>query len=332
MEPLISVIIPVYQMEKYLSQCVDSVLQQTWCNLEVLLIDDGSTDQSGVMCDGYQRNDSRVRVIHIANGGIANARNIGIANVSGDLISFVDADDWVELNYLETLYGMLETDTVAMAACNHWIVPRMHVPQPRFPEAGEMRRISLYDAYQGILYHGVPDISPWGKLYRRAVFVGVTYPKGHVFEDTDRIAKVLANAGGIVYTSKPLYHYRFREDSISKLETDERINDFERAVEHMIADIREHFPELETGCQRRRMHAWLSMRRFYVDCPATAQPQRNLLEKKIRQNAWATLKNPMAPKRDKLGIMSVLFGSRAFDSLWKQYCRTRWRQVNEIGG
>ena len=322
-KPLISVIVTVYQMQDYLPRCVDSLLAQTWTNLEILLVDDGSYDKSPMLCDEYADKDTRVRILHVPNGGVSRARNIGLAEATAGLIAFVDADDWLEPNCLCELYELLQDAGVKMAACNHWIEPPKGEPQTRFPTDDEPREIMLRDAYCGVLYHGRPDISPWGKLYRREIFEGIFYPEGHVFEDTYCIAKLLKNAGGVVYTPKPLYHYLFREQSISKHESNEKIFDFERAVEHMIMDIRAVYPDLEGGCERRRMHAWLSMRRFYVACPPEEHPKRDALEKKIRRNARKVLFSGDTPRRDRLGILAILLHS--FDRLWMGYSRIRWR-------
>ena len=120
---LISVIVPVFNNEKWLSRCLDSILAQHYKNFEVLLIDDGSTDASGAVCDSYARNDSRIHVIHTTNGGVSNARNIGLDRAKGDYISFVDSDDWVEPNFLEELYGLICIDGINVA-CTSFVAKK----------------------------------------------------------------------------------------------------------------------------------------------------------------------------------------------------------------
>ena len=107
MEDLISVIVPVYNVEKYLNKCIDSIINQTYKNLEIILVDDGSQDSSGKICDEYTKKDNRIKVIHKENGGVSSARNIGLNNATGEWIAFIDADDWVDEEYLQTLFNRI---------------------------------------------------------------------------------------------------------------------------------------------------------------------------------------------------------------------------------
>lgn len=322
--PLISVIVPVYQMQDYLECCIDSLLKQTWIHFELLLVDDGSTDNSGSICDRYAAYDPRVRVVRKTNGGLSSARNIGLLKATGELISFVDADDWVDETYLEKLYATLCAGKAGMASCNHWIVPEHSAMQARFPVNLSQREYSLHEAYDSILYHGIPDVSAWGKLYRRDVFSGITYPTGHVFEDTYCIADLLKNADGVSYCPDALYYYRFRTNSISKSPSEERIRDFGTAVDCMTDRILSVYPEMHRGCKRRKMHALLSMRRFYVGCVPQRVKARNELEKQIRKEAWPVLTDRRAPLRDKIAIMATLAGHSIYDRFWTQYNSMRW--------
>ena len=118
-EPLISVIVPVYNVEKYIAACVDSILAQTYTNLEILLVDDGSTDSSGALCDEYARRDVRVRVIHQENGGLSDARNTGMQSAQGTYFAFVDSDDFIAGDYIAYLYGMIEKHHAQIAVCGY---------------------------------------------------------------------------------------------------------------------------------------------------------------------------------------------------------------------
>ena len=118
-EPLISIIVPVYNVEKYLSKCIDSIINQTYKNIEIILIDDGSTDSSGAICDKYALVDSRIHVLHIENSGVSNARNVGLNHATGDYIGFVDSDDYIEPNMYELLLEELIADDVDVVQCNH---------------------------------------------------------------------------------------------------------------------------------------------------------------------------------------------------------------------
>jgi hypothetical protein len=168
-----------------------------------------------------------------------------------------------------------------------------------------------------VLYHGIPDVSTWGKLMHRSVCEGLTYPEGRVYEDSARIAETLLAADGIAYTPRPLYRYRIREDSISRAVFNESKMDFIHAVEHMTGLIENACPELKDGCHRRRIHALLSVRRYFVDCPPALKHRRKELEAAVRKGGPAVLKDPKAPLRDKVAILSLYGGPRCYDLLWK---------------
>lgn len=119
MSELVSVIVPVYKVERYLSRCVDSILQQSYSNLEVILVDDGSPDSCGMICDEYQKNDRRIRVIHKSNGGLSDARNYGIEAAQGKYLAFVDSDDWLDFDMIDILYRVLTSQGADIAECSY---------------------------------------------------------------------------------------------------------------------------------------------------------------------------------------------------------------------
>ncbi len=314
---LISVIVPVYQMENYLEECVSSILAQTHTRFQLLLIDDGSRDGSPALCDAYAARDARVEVIHQQNKGLSGARNTGLDHARGEYIAHIDADDSVEPDYLETLLRLCRTHQVKMACCNHLICPEDGRQKHRFaPECGGLL-LSPQQAYEGLLYHHVPDVSTWGKLFHRSVFDGLRYPEGRVYEDSARIAETIAAAGRLAYTPRALYRYRIREDSISRAVFNESKMDFIHAVEHMTGQIEQAFPELAAGCHRRRIHALLSVRRYFVDCTPSLRERRNALEAAVRKGGMPVLRDPKAPLRDKIAILCLYGGSRFYDLLWK---------------
>lgn len=314
---LISVIVPVYQMESYLEECVDSILAQTYPHFQLLLIDDGSRDAGPALCDAYAARDARVEVIHQQNKGLSGARNTGLDHARGEYIAHIDADDSVEPDYLETLLGLCLSHQAKIACCNHLIYWEGGKQKLRFPQEGGERFLSRREAFEGVLYHSIPDVSTWGKLFHRSVFDGLRYPEGRVYEDSARIAETLSAADGLAYTPRPLYRYRIREDSISRAVFNESKMDFIHAVEHMTGLIAQACPELAAGCHRRRIHAALSVRRYFVDCDSSLHERRNALEATVRKGGMPVLRDPKAPLRDKIAILSLYGGSRFYDILWK---------------
>ena len=215
--PKISVIVPIYKVEPYLRQCADSVLAQTYTNLEVILVDDGSPDGCGDICDAYAAKDSRVVVIHKENGGVSDARNAGLDRATGAYISFVDGDDWIAPDLIETLYSNSVAYDADISSCKYFLfyanttTPRSH--------RSEIVSLNSEQAVRDILAHsgggkGKLDLAPTMKLYRKGIFNSIRYPSGKRYEDAFVILDVLAAAERVVVDCAPRYHYRQRKGSI----------------------------------------------------------------------------------------------------------------------
>ena len=214
---LISVIVPVYNVESYLVQCLDSILAQTYQNLEIILVDDGSTDGCSQICNTYGEKDSRVVVFHSENRGLASARNLGLEYAKGDYISYIDSDDWIELNTMEELLN-------ASVQFNADIVVGMrsteYIGQSRTSQNNERQAQVFYE--QDILtafVNGLFGDVMWNKLYRRECFRDIRFPDGHNYEDvatTWKIMKTIAKRNGIIVVlPETFFHFRMRKSSIS---------------------------------------------------------------------------------------------------------------------
>lgn len=182
-EEQISVVIPVYNVEDYLRPCLDSVIGQTYENLQIILVDDGSTDHSGQICDVYQKKDSRIVVIHQENGGLSEARNRGIDIARGRYITFIDSDDVVDTTYCQEMLKCLKTHDADISLCN------VVYFREQLPEQYEMAGDFVYDAKDAVAGYlrGIVSATAWGKLYKRELFNMVRYPKGKVYEDLSLI-------------------------------------------------------------------------------------------------------------------------------------------------
>lgn len=321
-EPLISVIVPVYRAEAYLRNCVNSILCQTHRNIDLILVDDGSTDDCPAICDGYASADVRVRVIHQENKGVSAARNVGLDAARGDYIAFVDSDDWVEPDYLSYLLNILLDKKVLMAVCNHFVFAREN-DHAKYPVESKVTTLSRRASMEHLLYHLPPDASPWGKLYRRTVFEQLRYPENMIFEDTYLIADLVASAGEIAYGALPKYHYRFREHTLSKGALPDKSWHYLDAVDHLIGVVSSYYPDLAVGCTRRRVHAALSIRRLLVHAEASAKDDIARCLAIIRAGAKTVLRDKRAPMRDKAGILLALAGRQIFDSFWGFYGKIR---------
>lgn len=215
MNDLVSVVVPVYRVEDYLHKCVDSLLAQTHPNLEVILVDDGSPDRSGQICDEYAAQDARVRVIHQPNSGPgpSSARNAGMRIARGDYLAFVDSDDWVHEEYVATLLRLVHDHDADLAFCL-FMWARGDDDGGHHP-AAEVRNYSGREAlalFAGPLATAIAVA--WGKLYRRSLFDGISYPDGKTHEDDYTTHLLLGRAARVAMTTAPLYFYRLRAGSI----------------------------------------------------------------------------------------------------------------------
>lgn len=211
---VVSIIIPIYQVEKYIYRCIDSVIKQTYKNLEIILVDDGSPDKCGLICDEYKKKDKRIKVIHKKNGGLSEARNEGLKIVSGEYVGFIDSDDWVEENYIDELYKLLKTYNSDISVCNFYKISdnvNFMNNKGNF-KIEEFTNIQALEEYFGNNY--VKIVVTWGKLYRKNLFESIEFPVGKIHEDEFITHKLLYRANKIVMTTKCLYFYWQRPDSI----------------------------------------------------------------------------------------------------------------------
>lgn len=213
-QPLISVIVPIYKVENYLDKCVESILAQTYKNLEVWLVDDGSPDRCGEMCDEWAKKDSRINVIHKQNGGLSDARNVAIDVANGEWIVFVDSDDFVSGDYIETLHNLAtKYDCKMSVAQNIEFNENEDVISPK-NEYIELCQKPL-DAIQDMFYQKYYDTAAWAKMYHRSLFEsGIRYPKGLLHEDLPTTYLLMSLSDKVAYCNKVIYYYLLRKDSI----------------------------------------------------------------------------------------------------------------------
>lgn len=218
-EALVSVIVPVYNVEKYIERCILSVLNQTYQNYELLLVDDGSTDDGGRICDMYHSNNPKIKVYHKENGGLSDARNYGLQKAEGEYIVFLDSDDYIAKEFLACLHGLLEEAQADIAVCGFY-----HTDANTFPKEkkGRTYRTTLLSSQESLAdWHGARgrlETCVWNKLYKRKVFSldkePVLFPVGTYYEDVYTTHRLVDNAERIVFTEKPLYMYYKRSGSI----------------------------------------------------------------------------------------------------------------------
>lgn len=209
--PEISIITPVYNTERYLAQCIESILSQTFTDWELILVDDGSTDMSGKICDEYAMRDQRIRVIHKSNSGVADSRNMAIAEAKGNLLGFVDADDWIEPEMYQTLYDDM-TGQKADVSTIGYSLDWTNMSRPRQKDTSIFRVLD-HDEAMALTYEDQLIQSIFcDKLWRKEMITALL-PKGYFYEDFATVIKWMANAKRVTLRTKPMYHYRMRRGS-----------------------------------------------------------------------------------------------------------------------
>lgn len=337
MKPLISVIIPVYGVEQYLSRAVDSVLGQTYRNLDIILVDDGSPDDCGRICDAYAAREARVRVIHKENGGLSDARNAGLRIAGGDYIAFLDSDDYYAPRFIEILYEQICRYDADVAVCTYEVTEETE-PQkgPDFTAAyrqyalGEMQAV-CYDRAQMLANQydaNCPDatyfIVAWNKLYKASLWKGITFPAGKIHEDEATIYKVFDRIKKGVYLRIPLYAYFSMPGSITREKFSLKRLDWMDALDDRIAFFAgKDEEELKRAAIRARADGAI---RYYL--PLSVQVKAAKEEKKrLRGYVREALHYDKTCRKQRQGFLAVKtrLGYRLFLMLPGIYVRVLYR-------
>lgn len=235
--PKISVIVPVYNVEKYLHRCVDSIINQTYKDIEIILVDDGSTDRGGEICDNYAKLDNRIKVIHKKNGGLSDARNIGIENSTGEYISFVDSDDYIHYDMIKRLYINIKECKANISICGYLetyenidVINENELIINNIKYFNNIEALNLlYDKKMGVNF-----VVSWGKLYEKNLFENILFPKAKLHEDQFTTYKLFFESKKIVYDSSKLYFYFQRNDSIMNKQFNiKRMDIFDAYIEQL---------------------------------------------------------------------------------------------------
>lgn len=253
MEPLLSVIVPVYKVEDYLPRCVDSILGQTYQNLEIILVDDGSPDRSGQLCDEYAAKDSRVKVLHKANGGLSSARNAGLDWVRGEYISFVDSDDWIEPEAYEKMMGLMEKYGVKLVCAGRYNVDGATGEKKVGLCPAKEEKITSEELVGRIFRWDQCDSSACDKLYHRSLLASFRYPEGKVCEDVPVTYQIILQEEFAAMCPIPVYNYFQRPGSITHGAVSERTFDFSQHTAVIYDDIREHHPAIKPQARYLRV-------------------------------------------------------------------------------
>lgn len=325
----ISVIVPVYRVEQYLPQCVDSILAQTLSDIEVILVDDGSPDRCPAICDEYAARDSRVRVIHQENGGLSAARNAGIERANGEYLCFIDSDDWISPEYCKRLWEAVNSTGADMAACRTIRFSGLQdIPSRGFPWNESIETMDFADFLWKQMNKQV-EMGVWNRLYHRSVFNTLRFMPGRLHEDIVFAGDLLSLEGcRVAYVDLPLYDYRQREDSIMR----QQVNSMRCSPDRVFAGSyllqcakRQNYPYPEECLSYALEYPWLFVDAVYVHGAFRKNRQfLRELQAMIRDNRELCRSTeripPIQKKRMLLFARSrILYGVNAYARLLRVY-------------
>ena len=325
-EPLISIIIPVYNVEKYLDKCIESVKNQSYKNIEIVLVDDGSPDKCPEMIDEYAKSDKRIRAIHKKNGGLSDARNEGLKNSNGEYITFIDSDDYISEDYVETLYNLIKKYNVKLSGTAHQVIYKDGNIITKKAEKESV--LTDKEALEKLLYDDGIDLTACMKMFHRDLFKDIKFPVGRLYEDAATTYKFIIAAKKMAVSDAKTYNYVMRSDSISNCKFHPKKMDLITSTEEMTTAIKKKYKDLDKAVNRRNVYARLST----LTQLAMSNDYKNYkdiqveLMSYIKKNGKGVLKDSRASKRDKLGIFFTYFGFNMFRFAWKFYTNMTGRK------
>lgn len=319
--PLISVIVPVYNVEKYITKCLDSIIHQTYTELEIIVVDDGSKDNSLQIAKEIALTDNRIIVFHKENGGLSSARNYGIDQSHGEFLVFVDSDDYLENDMIEILYMGLKENNVDLSMCTVYDV----YPNTDLKEKAAVEEfvVNAEEAIKIVLESKITSVYAVAKLYKKNLFDAVRYPVGKIAEDAFVILSLLAQCNKVYIINSPKYFYIHRENSITTSPFNAKNCDVIEAYEKNYAFVIERYPALEKTAQMRRCWAHF----FVLDKLIVAQGDNRELETKIvkflRKNFMFIMKDDCFTNGRKLAMCALMLNVKLYGFIVKKYNSSR---------
>lgn len=299
-DPLVSVIVPVYNVEEYLEDCVKSITKQTYKNLEIILVDDGSTDNSSYICDKLSRSDRRILVIHKENGGLSDARNAGLEICHGEYIAFVDSDDMVNSSFIASLYNLISSGNFQVSQVGTQYIDNVGKKLPEKFSYGTGNTILNKEQFiEGLLINKI-TWAAWCNLYRKDFFKDIRFTKGQYNEDCLMWLDGVEKVNRIIISNQCLYQYRMREGSIT---AGTNIKFFADEYAHSVQwldKVKRQYPELTEAAYNELLSDLL----IYMRALGNNKVERKYIAY-YRKNIGKVLKNRYLPKKRKIMISGI---------------------------
>ena len=310
---LISIIVPVYNVEAYIANCLDSLLSQSYSEYEIITVDDGSTDSSGAICDDYSQKFERVVSLHKKNGGLSDARNYGLEHAKGGFIMFVDSDDYVDSDCLEYLYSLLKKYKTRLSMCQLRVVLENGRTIDHGVEGDEL--LTGKKCLERMLYHDMVDTTACAKLYDVSLFDDVRYPQGKQFEDIGTTYKFFLKCNDVAMGYASKYNYIFRSSSIVNCDFNPKKFDLLDMTDNMGAEVLKEYPDLSKAVMRRRVYSRFSTLNQMLRTDQFPDKKKELI-RFINTNGALVIKDQLVPKRDKLAIILLRMSFGLYRFVW----------------
>ncbi len=317
---LISIIVPVYNVQQFLPKCLDSILAQTYKNIEIIIVDDGAKDNSGKICDEYGIKYSNIQVIHKSNGGLSDARNKGIEFVNGKYIIFVDSDDIIAPQLVEYLYRLIKKNNAEIGICEvAHCYPNKKI---LFKNSKDEYVLNSEQAIEEMLYQKSFLVSAWAKIYPTEFFRDIKFPVGVLFEDSAIMYRLFDKADKVVYGTAKLYGYMHRENSITTKKFSINDCDILKICEQISAYMEERKENLKKAAKSYHMAAAF---RIYMNAPKNAGFDKQIEECKkfLDENCNKVLADKNIRKKMKIALLIYKYGRFAMPLIYKKV--NRWK-------
>ena len=314
MEEKISVIVPVYNVEAYLEKCVESILKQTYTNLEILLVNDGSIDKSGELCDQLARKDQRIRVIHKENGGLSDARNRGIDEASSDLIGFIDSDDYIDEDMYETLYRQMIETKADLSMCGHYDVYHQ-IPEQQVATI-QTWELTPQEAIKMVMEAKILSVTAVNKLYKKELFKDLRFKVGKIAEDAFIMVALIHQCSKVVATNEKKYYYVHRENSITTQKFSLKFLNVIEAYEQNANIIIEHYPELaDVATMRLNWAYFYVLDRLLVDADFKDKVLEDRLIAYLKKNTKNILSDSRFTRARKMSFLVLCLSRKLYTKI-----------------
>lgn len=325
-KPMISVIVPIYNVERYVEKCLDSVLSQDFSDFEVVLVDDGSTDKSSAICQDYAFRNSKIKYFRKENGGLSSARNYGLDVSAGQYITFIDSDDYLDSRYLSHLHRLVDNHHADIATC-FYCIERNGSANPWRPTDEEEIPLGSRDALLCLFQSKEIDVCAVCKLFKRDLFDGIVFPEGKLFEDVGTTYKLIGAAKIVAVSHKSLYHYVMRDDSIVH-KADKRVFHRSELAKQAVTDVKKMYPddrELINAAERYAATHSLSTLRMVDLSDAEQRDEARVMRKELLKQRRQITGGKHASTLDKIALNILPLGLGAYQLAWRAYSKIRGR-------